>query len=62
MRRFMTGCVVLAIGFSGAVHAAAYCAQDSSDGIILDEARSRVVSVYRQPVKFQDRSGVGRPR
>ena len=50
--------LALAIGFSGAVYATAYCAQDSSDGVILDEARSRVVSVYRQPVKFQDRSGV----
>ena len=58
MRLIMTGCVVLAIGFSGGVYATAYCAQDSSDGVILDEARSRVVSVYRQPVKFQDRSGV----
>ena len=58
MRRIMTGCVALAIGFSGAVYADAYCAQDSSDGVILDEPRSRVVSVYRQPVKFQDRSGV----
>lgn len=45
-------------GWSGALLADGYCGQDSSDGVILDETRSRVVSVYRQPVKFADRSGV----
>jgi len=44
--------------WSGALWADGYCSQDSSDGVILDETRSRVVSVYRQPVKFPDRSGV----
>lgn len=35
-----------------------YCEQDSSDGIIIEAEKSRVISVYRQPVKFLDRSGV----
>ena len=35
-----------------------YCEQDSSDGIIIEADKSRVISVYRQPVKFLDRSGV----
>jgi hypothetical protein len=58
MKRIMVGCVALVASVSGMVQADGYCAQDSSDGIILEEARSRVVSVYRQPVKFLDRSGV----
>lgn len=44
--------------WSGAALASGYCGQDSSDGVILDEDLARVISVYRQPVKFADRSGV----
>lgn len=52
--------IFAAILMAASTHALAegYCASDSSDGIILEEDRSRVVSVYRQPVKFLDRSGV----
>lgn len=49
---------IILTGWSGAVLASGYCGQDSSDGVIIDENRARVVSVYRQPVKFADRSGV----
>lgn len=47
---------LMAIPASG--FASGYCKQDSSDGIIIEADKARVISVYRQPVKFLDRSGV----
>ena len=47
---------LIAITASG--FASGYCEQDSSEGIIIEADKARVISVYRQPVKFLDRSGV----